>query len=102
MLRVQKGPFNSWVRYTVAVLRTCGSNSVCAQDRQPFMTTIRNGTASLIPKTNTLSRNFVMSNCAWHPCLRHRRTLTRVLSQTTPTVDASTTTTARRKVVLLS
>jgi hypothetical protein len=38
------GPFNSW-------------------DRQPFLTTVRDGkTPSLRPKTNTLSRNFVMAN----------------------------------------
>lgn len=37
------GPFNSW-------------------DRQPFLTTVRNGTASLIPARNVLTKNFVMAN----------------------------------------
>ena len=39
------GPFNSW-------------------DRQPFLTTVRDGAASLVPATNVISRNFAMANYA--------------------------------------
>eukprot|EP00462_Mataza_sp_D1_P009108 CAMPEP_0175150124 /NCGR_PEP_ID=MMETSP0087-20121206/17670_1 /TAXON_ID=136419 /ORGANISM="Unknown Unknown, Strain D1" /LENGTH=775 /DNA_ID=CAMNT_0016435983 /DNA_START=250 /DNA_END=2577 /DNA_ORIENTATION=- len=37
------GPFNSW-------------------DRQPFLTTVRNGTASLVPAYNVIAHNFIVSN----------------------------------------
>ena len=37
------GPFNSW-------------------DRQPFLTEIRDGTASLIPASNVITKNFMVAN----------------------------------------